>query len=380
MEILSIIGFLAIAVLILCFMIAVHELGHYLAGKLLGFKINEFAIGMGKILFKRTNKKTGEVFTLRAIPLGGFCSFEGDDGLESKTVGKNDSESTDATTETKKAMAFNEQPPWKRLIVLFSGAFFNFLSAILFAMVLLMIVGYNQVMGYQNVDPESKSGLPDNGIIHAISLDNGETFEEFSLLHSFSSYLAQCGAEDEIILKYEEGGVIKYTEAFKLIPLEDADGKIGIGISGMYSIKQPLGFFELLWKSTLFCFEIAWLILSFLWGMITGQVSLSGVGGPIATVSVMTQSLSNTLLNIFLLVPMISVNLALFNLLPIPALDGARMVFTTIEWVRGKPVNPEIEGRIHMIGLIILFGLVFLADFNYLVGGLKFILYNRLLL
>ena len=376
----SVILYLAIAILILCFMIAVHELGHYLAGKLLGFKINEFAIGMGKVLYKRTSKKTGEVFSIRMIPLGGFCSFEGDDGLESKTVGKNkDTEGEDSTNQ-KLVIPFNSQPPWKRLIVLFAGAFFNFISAIIFAVILLTIVGYNQAIGFQNVDTNSNSTLQNGDVIHAISLDNGETFNEFSLLNSFSAYLAECGAEDKIILKYERDGVMAFTPEFKLIELEGQDGRIGIGISGMYTIKQSMGFFELIWKSILFCFEIAWLILTFLWGMITGQVSLSGVGGPIATVSVMTQSVSHSLLNIFLLVPMISVNLALFNLLPIPALDGSRMVFTVIEWVRGKPVNPDVEGRIHMIGLIILFGLVFLADFNYLVGGLKFILYNRLLL
>ena len=124
------------------------------------------------------------------------------------------------------------------------------------------------------------------------------------------------------------------------------------------------------------------MMLSFLWLMITGKISLSGVGGPIATVSVMTKSVSTSMLNIFILVPLISINLAVFNLLPVPALDGARMVFVSLEWIRGKPVDPMLEGRIHMIGIIVLFSLVILADINYLFGGGAgiFLLNCRLLL
>lgn len=379
MEILGTFGYIAVAILILFFMIAVHEFGHYIAGKILGFKITEFALGMGKVLFKRTSKRTGEVFTIRAIPLGGFCSFYGDDGLESKTVGYDrNKDGSEDVNKNAAAIPFDKQAPWKRLIVLFAGGFFNFICAILFSIVLLMLVGYNQFVGIDTVKTSSPSGLESGDIVHSISIDGGEEFHSFTLLSSFSSYLAKCDADSEIVLKYERDGKMYQTDAFNLSPTGE-DKKLEIGIT-TYSIKAPIGFLELIWKSIVFCAEIAWLILSFLWGLITGKVSLSGVGGPVATVSVMTQSVSNSLLNIFILVPMISVNLGLFNLLPLPALDGSRMVFTSIEWVRGKPVNQRIEGRIHMIGLLVLFGLVFLADINYLLGGLKFILYNRLLL
>ena len=114
--------YILLALLVLMIMIVVHEAGHYTAGKIFKFKINEFSIGFGKALFKRT-KKNGEVFAIRLIPLGGYCAFEGED---------EDSENPDS---------FNNKAWWKRLIVLFSGAFFNFLSAIIFSVALLCVVG-----------------------------------------------------------------------------------------------------------------------------------------------------------------------------------------------------------------------------------------------
>jgi len=390
MAIFGTLGYIAIAVVILFFMIAVHEFGHYIVGKLLGFKITEFALGMGKILYKRTNKKTGEIFTVRAIPLGGFCSFYGDDGLESKTVGqdskkkkkKYESGNTDSTKKdsetaaadsSRKEIGFNDQPEWKRLLVLFAGGFFNFISAVLFSIVLLLIVGYNQFVAFQGIEQTDNAAyLQEGDIIQAISV-NGGRFQEFTLLDGFSSVLSKVSPDDTITFQIQHtNGTVEPVSGFKLVRI-DSEGRLGIGITGVYTIKKPIGFFEILEKSVVFCFQVAWMILVFLWGLITGKISLSGVGGPIATVSVMTQSLSSSLLNIFLLVPLISVNLGLFNLLPFPALDGARMVFVGLEWVRGKPVNPQLEGRIHMIGIIVLFGLVFLADFNYLMNGLVFL-------
>ena len=121
------VGYIFIAVLVLLLMVLIHELGHYIAGKILKFKINEFSVGFGpKILQKK--KKNGELISLRAIPLGGYCAFEG--------------ETEDGNSSPE---AFHNQKPWKRLIVLFSGAFFNFLSAIIFSFILLMANGYDLV-------------------------------------------------------------------------------------------------------------------------------------------------------------------------------------------------------------------------------------------
>ena len=114
-------------------MITIHEFGHFIVGKKLGFKINEFAIGFGKVLYKRTTK-SGMLFTIRLVPLGGFCAFEGEDS-DSKVEG-----------------SFNSMAPWKRLLVLFSGAFFNFISAIIMSFILLVSVGYADLVQVTNVE------------------------------------------------------------------------------------------------------------------------------------------------------------------------------------------------------------------------------------
>ena len=116
--------YILLALAVLLVLITVHEFGHYVAGKMLGFKINEFAIGFGPKIFSRTNKKTGEVFSIRVLPLGGFCAFEGED---------EDNPNPDA---------FNNKKPWKRLIVLVSGVLFNFLFGIITAVIFLNVNGY----------------------------------------------------------------------------------------------------------------------------------------------------------------------------------------------------------------------------------------------
>jgi len=394
MDVFLAIFYIIAALVILLFMITVHELGHYISAKALKFKVKEFAVGFGKVLWKKTNKKTGEVFSLRMIPLGGFCSFEGDDDLESKTIGKNKDfiraeEPIHRQTgynerSESKALSYNEQPPWKRLIVLFSGAFFNFVCAVLFSIGLLMIIGYNQTVSFGHVtaDMSPNTQLQNGDIIHAISVNDGE-FQEFTLLNSFSAIVnnARPGENgDTLVFRVVDANGATQLRNVELVQAPGENRWI-IGIAGgIQNERVPIGFFETLWLSFVFCIDLAVMILTFLWGLLTGAVSLAGVGGPITTVSVMSESIGMNWLNIFILVPMISVNLALFNLLPIPALDGARMVFTGIEWARGKPVNPEIEARIHMIGILCLFAFVLFVDLNFIFNGLQFSIFGKWLL
>jgi regulator of sigma E protease len=120
--------YIVVAILIFLLMILIHELGHYTAGRILKFKINEFSIGFGKSIFSKTNKR-GEKFSIRIFPLGGYCAFEGEG----------------EKADEKNPQAFNNQKPWKRMIVLFCGAFFNFLSAIIFCFILLVSFGFDIV-------------------------------------------------------------------------------------------------------------------------------------------------------------------------------------------------------------------------------------------
>ena len=161
------IGNVLLAFIVLLFMISIHELGHYTAGKLLKFKINEFAVGMGpKIFSKKT--KSGEVVSLRALPLGGFCAFEGE---------KDDSGDT--------SNSFNKQKPWKRIVVLFSGALFNFVSAILIAIVVFSCFGDTVVV----VDKVYDYAVLENHKLQAGDIICKVDGKEIYLAGNFSAYI-----------------------------------------------------------------------------------------------------------------------------------------------------------------------------------------------
>ena len=346
-----IILYILLAIFVLLFMIMIHETGHYLAGKLLKFKIEEFSIGFGKPIFSK-KLKSGEVFSLRWIPLGGFCAFHGED---------DDAKEDDAE-------CFNSYAPWKRLIVLFSGAFFNFISAVIFCLILLVSVG-SGITQITNVvaTNENKDLLKSGDIILEV-----EGVEPTFLNGSVSGLIANKKAGEDIVLKLDRNGEIldvtiqKYEE-FKMENdsiVTDEEGNpivvaTKIGIETQY-VKYSFG--HALIKCVPYTFQMAWECLVVLGDLVTGQLGIENIGGPITTIETIATSTQANAKNLLLLFPLIAVNLAVFNLLPIPALDGARMVFVLIEWIFRKPVPRNIEAKIHAIGLFALFGLVIIID------------------
>ena len=418
--------FLALAVLLV--MITIHEAGHYTAGKLLKFKINEFAIGFGKPLYKKT-KKDGEVFSIRMLPLGGYCAFEGEDEDKPASEG-----------------AFNNQPVWKRLIVLFMGPFFNFLSALIFSVIFLVSFGYADRVQITKVTlPDSYTGqaqewLMKDDVIIAV---NGKECD-FVTDSYFANMITAYDYEDEFTItvkrdgkeivlngiykdvwdEFKSKGDSTYGKKFaldgqnyvyalryntletkcQLVKLDsdnnpiddciydvDAQGLIHIDenttLKAVYtlsgsniedaSLSKPIigvqtqyykyGFFEALGYTFVFCIKWAWKILLILWQLLTLKLAITNLGGTVTTIVTLAEATHASMANLLLLFPLISINLAVFNLLPFPALDGARMVFVEIEGIRGKPINRKIEGMIHFIGLMILLGFVLVVDILHFV-------------
>ena len=355
----SYILYIALALCALLFLVMIHELGHYTAGKLLGFKINEFAIGFGpKIIQKK--KKNGEYFTLRAIPLGGYCAFEGED---------EDGNSPDA---------FNKQKPWKRLIVLFSGVLFNFLTAVVFSFILLTCFGYEKV----EVTKVENSSINYN-ILYEGDVIYGVDGEEFDFVHDkyFSSLISEYTTTAEfkntfvidgetyssipMNIKRDEEKIVVDVNLRKVVDGEDEywsfvnatdDGK-----EFALDNYKPT-FFEALGESWSFSFRWSYKIILILGDLFTGGIPITDLGGPVTTIKLMAETTQQDFSFLFVLLPVIAVNLAVFNILPIPSLDGARMVFVLIEWIRRKPINRDIEGKIHTIGLFALLGLVVVVD------------------
>lgn len=336
-----------LAILILMFMIMIHEFGHYLAGKLLKFKIEEFSIGFGKALFSKT-MKSGEVFSIRLIPLGGYCAFKGEDEDEDED-GKPDPD------------CFNNFACWKRIIVLISGALFNLLSGFIFTFVLLLTLGTGNVKitGFRD-DCINKDKLAVNDII--IEVDGVEpTF----LNGGINGLLASREVGEDIVLKIDRNGEIldvvvqKYETQVENDKGEMVDTEL-IGITNPAYV--PCSFGKSLVQAVPYTFKIAWECLRILGGLFTGTVGVNNLGGPVTTVKTIAVSAQANMSSLILLFPLIAVNLAVFNILPIPALDGARVLFVAIEWIMKKPVSRDLEAQIHNIGLMVLFSLVVVID------------------
>lgn len=376
--------FILIAVVILLVMIVIHELGHYVAGKILRFKINEFSVGFGPKIFSKKNKKTGEVFSLRAVPLGGFCAFEDESGLESEeeTCEVIDPDSVfpeiqpeqvmppcvdplkEKEEATEKPRSFTEEKPWKRIIVLAAGAFFNFVSAIIFSFIFILAVGY--------VTPEVYTLYADeNGNNYCAELRVGDVItavngEKISIMKTYDDLVKvkEVGTTYDLTI-IRDGKEAIVTVTMKQIVSKAADGSdlnyVGLGFTPVNtSVKCGAGYaFKYCVPYT--C-KLSISILASFGGLITGRIPITSMTGPIGTVGYMAELGMADLRNFLVLLPLIAANLAIFNILPIPALDGSKIVFTLIEWVRGKPVNRKVENIIHTVGLLLLFGFVIVID------------------
>ncbi len=347
-------------------MITIHELGHYTFGKILKFKINEFSIGFGKALFKRT-MKSGEIFSIRLVPLGGYCAFAGED------------EDADDPN------AFNNKAPWKRMIVLFGGVCFNFLSAILFSFILLLGFGYD-IPQVSQVNPEFQdvNVLYVDDIsrqIDGVNIDFVTDNTTPNLLSRHYTNMTQEEKANYTLVTIDEQEYKRYNNLALTV---QRDGELKNLVVNYYVFttgdsekeNMTLGFNTVAYRHTLgeslvravpLTAGFAWKVLSSLWLMLTGAISLADMGGPITTITTMAEYSQLNIANLFVFLPFIAANLAVFNILPIPALDGARMVFTGIEWVRRKPIKREIEAKIHTAGLIVLFALVIGLDIYHII-------------
>lgn len=374
-SVFSYIGYIVLAIVVLLLMVLIHELGHYTAGKILNFKINEFSVGFGpKILQKK--KRNGELISLRAFPLGGYCAFEGE-GEEGDNP-----------------RSFSKQKPWKRLIVLFFGAFFNFLSAILFSFILLSSCGYDYVQVKQ-VEPNSinYSILQDGDIINGVENNyidfvNDKYFNNLlseAIKEKYNEYdtnsentIVTVGNDiykmqkKQIIFNIKRNGKELPVNGYVNVIYDAVENKYSgwtllssydDNIEGEFNIQTyKYSFTESLKNCVPFTCKWAWKCLVIFGRLITGKIGLTSLGGPVTTVKTIATYSQSSMSNLLVLLPLIAVNLAVFNLLPIPALDGFQMIFVLIEWIRRKPVNPKVVNAINNIGLFALLALVIVVD------------------
>ena len=349
------IGTIVAFILIFTVVVVTHEYGHFIIAKANGIKANEFSIGMGPAIFKKQLKSTR--FVIRLLPIGGACIFEGEDG---------NYESAEETDEIKKAKEGSMQNAsvWARIATIFAGPFFNIILAYILALVICWFCGQDLPTVYSVSDgmPAQVAGLQSGDKIVKINNERIYLWREVSVISMLSS-----GKSMDIT--YERDGEIYETT---LTPIYDEEADryyIGFSGGGDYIECNNLSVFKYGWYEIRYWLKTTVRSLGY---MISGRASMDDVSGPVGIATVIDDTIEETsqygfftvFLNMLNITVLLSVNLGVLNLLPIPALDGGRLLFLFIEAIRRKPIPQEKEGIIHFVGFVLLMVLMVIVFFN----------------
>ncbi len=336
-----------LAIVLLGIIIIIHELGHFIVGRLCGIGVEEFSVGFGPKLFGWTRK--GIDYSIRALPLGGFCKFEGED------------EDNPSPT------AMNSQPVWKRFLTVFAGPAMNFVLAFAAAMAVLMLFGtadLSTVIGEVVADaPAAEAGLLAGDRI--VSANGAEITDDYAGVEALRSII-QSG--EALSLSYERGGQLLSATLSPAVAADEETGesRYQIGVSFSYAFRRYT-LFQAIPGAAQYIWDFTRSMLDFLRNLIFKGQGANDVAGAVGTVAVISQGLqvNKSLFLDYLF--LISLNLGIMNLLPLPALDGGRLVFLIVEGIRRKPVPPEKEGMVHAIGLMVFFLLAIVLTWHDIV-------------
>lgn len=342
--------YVLLALLLLGILITVHEFGHFAFSRLCGIPVKEFSIGFGPKLLQWKSKRHETVFSIRPIPLGGFCMFYGDTDDDPEGKMKDDPRN------------YNNAPVWKRMISVVAGPFMNFVLAFVVAVGMMsvygVVVGTPFITAVDEGEPAQIAGLQAGDefvTVRGINVTDRSVSEVSAAIGDISS-----GETVEMtVLRNGE------TLDFAIQPVYDAaEGRymIGIMIQQGYR-KMPAG--QVIPAAWGLCVDASTAIVDALGKLVTTGEGLDQTSGPVGVVQLVAEQTQQGGLEIFLyLMVLISINLGLMNLLPIPGLDGSRLIFMLIEAVRRKPVEQKIESMIHLAGYALLLGMMMFFTFK----------------
>lgn len=332
--------YVLIAILMLGFIVVIHEFGHYLVGRLCGIGVVEFSIGMGPKLFSFRRKDIE--YSLRAIPIGGYCIFEGEDANDDKP------------------RAMNNQPVWKRFLTVAAGPAMNFVLAFLFMVVFLCSYEIAENLPrisyiYENT-PAAECGIELGDVVTAV---NGMPVSfDGAGVQAARSAIASVDPELPVELTLlRDGREIQLSVARELVVDEQSGQSVymmGIAFGGR---THNLG--EGIVRACPAMVNLTKEMLVSIRDLIFKGEGADGVMGPVGIISFVSDNVYNY--NVYAaiqLILLLSLNVGIMNLLPLPALDGGRLVFLIVEAIRRKPIPPEKEGMVHAIGLGLLFLLI----------------------
>ncbi len=357
-----------VAILIFTVIIVIHELGHFLLAKKNGVTVTEFSVGMGPriITFVKGNKgfvckaflnqNTFDVlegcenhtkYSWKLLPIGGSCMMLGEDEVI-------DDEN-----------AFNRKGVWARISVIFAGPFFNFLLAFALSIIIVGVAGHDAptIESLEVGSPMETAGFLVGDEITKINDANISIAREIGVYFQFHPL-----TKDSVEIQYERDGE---KQSVVVTPVKNEEGayRLGFGFSGPREKVGPLGVIKYSYVEVKYWIKIT---VESLGQLITGKVSKDEIAGPVGIVDMVggvikeskNYGATATILNILNMCILLSANLGVMNLLPLPALDGGRLVFLFIEVVRGKPINQEKEGMVHLIGLVALMVLMAFVMYN----------------
>lgn len=323
-----------VAVLVFVVLIIIHEFGHFIAAKICGVRVNEFAVGFGPKLFK---KQIGEtLYAVNLVPLGGYCAMEGED---------------EGSTDER---AFCNKGPLKRFFIVVNGAVFNLiLGLIIVAITLIPSEKFTSttVAQFTETAVSSEHGLQVGDEILAV--DGRKIFSTYDLSYAFT------GVDDGAVnMTVKRNGAKVELENVKF-QTEEENGvsyvKVDFYVLGIE--KTPLSFITQTINTAIGNCRVVWFSLI---DLITGKYGISAMSGPVGITAAIGSVAKENLFNILPIMALITINLGIFNLLPLPALDGGRILFILIELIARKPVPQKYEGLVHTVGLVLLLGLMLL--------------------
>lgn len=325
---------LSAVVIIVVFLIVVtwHEFGHFIMAKLSGVLVNEFSIGMGPTIYSK--KKNETLYSIRALPLGGFVSLDGEE------------------EQSENVRSFHNAPLHKRALIIVSGALMNFILGFL---VLLLLVGVRGkevpiIAQFTDESPAYVAGLETGD--HILKLNGHEidtwqdVLEEMSQNHGETVQVTVQRHEEEKNVSVE--------------PIE-SEGRYVIGI---YPSMARVSVAELFSTAASTFGAMFMSLIEFLRMALRGKVSMGDVSGPIGVATILAEAAHRGLIDILFWLAYININLGVINLLPIPALDGGKLLFIAAEAISGKKIPVEKEASVHFIGFILLIGVMLMATYQ----------------
>jgi regulator of sigma E protease len=326
-----------LTVVLFCVMIIPHELGHFVAAKAVGVQVNEFSMGMGPLLFQRQKGET--LYSVRLLPIGGYCAMEGEDEACSNP------------------RAFGNRKWWEKILVLVAGAAMNVLTALLVMIITVTAIGIpNNSLGTVTADmPAAKAGLQTGDVITAV---NGT---ETSSWNDVVNAISDAKEGEALSITYERDQQSKTISVTPTYSEEDQRYVVGITCGRSHNLWGGIRYGAIgTWNLNKLMFQSFGMLL-------TGGVGADDITGPVGMVSLVNQTQSIGATSYMYLVALVCLNLAFINLLPLPALDGGRIVMVLIRKITGSWITDNIEGKIHLAGMLLLLGIFVMVTWNDIV-------------